>query len=38
MSDQLRVHSADSVKPFRLVRYFGATSMILILIFAVSFS
>ena len=30
--------ATDSVKPFRLVRYFGATSMLLILLFAVAFS
>ena len=38
MSYVSSVVRADSAKPFRLVRYFGATSMILILIFAVSFS
>ena len=38
MSYVSSVVRADSAKPFRLVRYFGATSMILILIFSVSFS
>ena len=33
-----RSPSLESVKPFRLVRYYGLTSLVVILLFAVTFS